>query len=112
MVGKPLTVFERAQRTGYVTGPQHRLVDTLAPPAEAQNSPAPNYRVAVQPDESCSECVHFALDPKFCNRFNFNARPQYVCDDFEAPNQPKINGENDSIDMDVTTMPRTSARVL
>jgi len=43
---------------------------------------APEYRVS-ESQQSCSSCKYFN-DQGFCGLYNFQAKPDYVCDSWES----------------------------
>lgn len=92
MYGKPMTVDERAQRTGFLSGPSNRMVNQSEAPKE-EASPAPNYRPADDPAITCSDCAHYDLAERSCKQFNFPAKPQYVCDAWADPDAAAVAAE-------------------
>ena len=79
----PTTVYERSQQNGgFITGPNHRTMRNMEPQqAAAPESPAPNYREG-EPGRECMSCMNYEMGQRQCNKFNFAARPQMVCDEF------------------------------
>jgi hypothetical protein len=84
MIGaNQMSVYDRAQKTGFVAGPNHRMVRAVdGPPEQQAGSPAPNYREANDPAQTCSDCANYDLENRMCTKHNFQAKPQMVCDDF------------------------------
>jgi hypothetical protein len=77
------TVDERARRTGFIAGPNHRQMSTMDSPKPAEESPAPNYRDG-EDGSQCMNCAHYQFDQRMCSKFNFEAKPLKTCDAFEA----------------------------
>lgn len=87
MVGRKGSVYERAQATGYVTGPSHRVLNTRKQAEEPAKVPAPNYRQADDISQTCSSCMHYDFENRQCGKYQFAAKPQMVCDGYEASSE-------------------------
>jgi hypothetical protein len=109
------TVYDRLKKTGYITGPKHAMLgqqaDAPVPPDagggpggsapgepdtpgsdETEAQGPPNLRDAKDVADSCGDCANF--DGGTCTKFNTNATPNQVCDEFEegAPDNGEETG--------------------
>lgn len=107
MTGSPSTVYSRAQKTGYITGPDHQLArgsqDDEEGPGDQDSSKVPdtvpNYREGDTPAQSCKACEHFTADDRECQKYDFTTKPTMTCDSFEPseedPDEKLAAGEMD-----------------
>jgi hypothetical protein len=82
-MGPMETVYERSQRTGFIAGPNNRMVNGSAAKDPAPEAPAPNYRDG-EDGSQCRDCTHYNFDGRMCTKYNFAAKPLMTCDAFEA----------------------------
>ena len=86
----PSTVYDRTKKTGYMTGPNHRMrqaMDAMQPPppaasASAEGGGPPNLRDSGGDPESCGECANFD-GRDTCLKYDSPVSPNEVCDDFD-----------------------------
>lgn len=64
---------------------------------------APNYRPA-EGMSSCLSCMHFDQTDGECERFEFKAKPDYVCDDFK-PIEDTMNSDTTEPSANTGNMP-------
>ena len=101
------TVYSRMKKTGYITGPRHRMnpgMEDMQPQDTPATDGPPNLRDAPEP-ESCGDCANFRGNQ--CGKFNTSVTPNQVCDDFEegAPD----NGE-ESTSTEIPQVPGPEAQ--
>lgn len=93
------SVYDRAQKTGYLLGPRHRYESALEeasgpPPSENEgdeNDKPPNLRDAGDSPDSCGGCAHFEpgdmaeAGGSSCSLHGgYPVSVNQVCDDFEG----------------------------
>lgn len=79
------TVAQRAQENGgFVAGPTNRMVNQRMgqPMMQPEQASAPNYREAEDPEQACLDCGEYDQAMRQCKKYQFDARPHWVCDDF------------------------------
>lgn len=94
------TVYERAHRTGYMMGSNHRMgaaFDGVKPTpaadmgdesADKQQDP-PNLRDSIDTSQCCGTCGNFGYDDgsdsgkSMCDKYHVPVTANQVCDDYE-----------------------------
>ena len=116
------TVYDRYKKTGYITGPNHRMATALNSAAPEPDEPEsggegepPNLRDAGDSMESCGDCEYFtpasaagaagvgprgnpgavrSVEGSSCSKFgDYPVTPNQVCDDYEPIAEEGGEGE-------------------